>query len=225
MRVRVCLMPLCLCFPFFSKRFDQKMLEHSLEEMQIDTKKLPLGAISRAGMQSAFGVLGELQKVVEDEAIPEEDKEKAIFQLSSKFYFMVPHVVGMQQAPLLSTLEQLKEKVELVQNLMEIELASRMMKPEPDHLADEDEEDGEAADGGGGGGAAGGAKKKRKTVDADEDPLDTHYRRLNTKLKALDKTDPDFEMVQKYLVNTHGVSAHPHSPWPLTVLLVQPLTV
>lgn len=164
--------------------FDEKMLEHSLKEMKIDLQKLPLGAISKAGMQEAFEALGMLQKVLEDETLDAASRDRAIVQHTTKFYFKVPHDFGMKAPPMIDNLDLLRSKVELVQNLMEIELASRMMKAKPKAKA-------------GGGGAA-------DEDEEDEDPMDTHYKSLNSKIKPIGRDSEDFALIEKYLQNTHA---------------------
>ena len=162
--------------------FDEKMLEHSLKEMEIDVSKMPLGAISRVGMQEAFASLGMLQKVLEDESLDEEARDRAIMQHTTKFYFKVPHDFGMRAPPMIDNLDLLRSKIELVQNLMEIELASRMLKRKPKAEGD----DGDAGE--------------------DEDPMDTHYKSLNSKIKPVSRGSEDFALVEKYLQNTHATT-------------------
>ena len=70
-----------------------------MKEMEIDVSKMPLGAISRVGMQEAFASLGMLQKVLEDESLDEEARDRAIMQHTTKFYFKVPHDFGMRAPP------------------------------------------------------------------------------------------------------------------------------
>mmetsp|Transcript_11103 Transcript_11103/g.21432 ORF Transcript_11103/g.21432 Transcript_11103/m.21432 type:complete len:680 (-) Transcript_11103:80-2119(-) len=46
--------------------------------------------------------------------------------------------------------------------------------------------------------------------DLKEHPADTHFKKLNIDLSPVDNSDPAFEMVSNYLVNTHGAT---HTAW------------
>ena len=41
------------------------------------------------------------------------------------------------------------------------------------------------------------------------DPIDVHYRKLNTKIEPLDKGGEEFKLLQQYVTNTHGAT-HTH---------------
>ena len=46
-------------------------------------------------------------------------------------------------------------------------------------------------------------------TSADEDPIDKHYKKLNTKIEELARDTKEFEMLQNYVKNTHA-STHAH---------------
>jgi poly [ADP-ribose] polymerase len=49
--------------------FDVNVMKACMREMEIDMSKMPLGKLSRAHMESAFGVLTELQKILKNDAL------------------------------------------------------------------------------------------------------------------------------------------------------------
>lgn len=51
--------------------------------------------------------------------------------------------------------------------------------------------------------------KSEGDEDKDADPIDKHYRKLNTKIDVVDKKSEEFSMIKKYVSNTHA-STHGH---------------
>lgn len=92
--------------------------------LQIDMKKMPLGKLSRRQIQQAYTVLSELQA----ELSKDKTSSSRVLDASNRFYTLIPHDFGMQTPPLLSSLEAITLKTQMLDNLMEIELAYSLLK-------------------------------------------------------------------------------------------------
>ena len=86
-------------------------------------KKMPLGKLSKRQMESAFTVLTTLLAEIKGARDP-----SRILDGSNQFYTLIPHDFGMKKPPLLDSEDAIKSKTLMVENLMEIELAYRMLK-------------------------------------------------------------------------------------------------
>ena len=86
-------------------------------------KKMPLGKLSQRQMESAFTVLSTLLEEIKGARDP-----SRILDGSNQFYTLIPHDFGMKKPPLLDSEDAIRSKTLMVENLMEIELAYRMLK-------------------------------------------------------------------------------------------------
>lgn len=72
---------------------------------QLDTEKMPLGKLSKKQIQSAFGVLSELQTLLNNNGSNHE-----FIDASNRFYTFIPHSFGIDNPPLID--QQVLIKVE-----------------------------------------------------------------------------------------------------------------
>lgn len=56
--------------------------------------------------------------------------------------------------------------------------------------------------------------KSEDEEDKGSDPIDKHYRKLKTKVEVLDKKCDEFQMIEKYVSNTHAAT---HSHYKLVI--------
>jgi len=103
--------------------FDIKMMEDVMKEMEFDIKKMPLGKLTKKQIKEGFEVLQELKKEIKNGK-----KVSKLTDLSSRFYTLVPHNFGMKRPPIIDNEELLKEKLQMVEALSEIEIATTIMK-------------------------------------------------------------------------------------------------
>ena len=104
--------------------FDMNMMQKEMEAQGYDTKKMPLGKLSKETVQEGFKWLKIISDVIDG-------KEKGdLYNLSSKFYTAIPHDFGFKKMRnfVITTNKVLKEKIEMVQTLGEIEIASKMLE-------------------------------------------------------------------------------------------------
>lgn len=169
--------------------FDVDTMKKSLVEFEIDTKKMPLGKLSKKQIERAYRVLSEALDLLGKMEKPSENKDGAsgstnaainaqLLDCSNRFYTLIPHDFGMKKPPLLNDLELIKTKISMLDNLSEIEIAYSLLKSE-------DEE------------------------NKDADPIDKHYVKLKTKVDVLDKKSDEYKMIENYVTNTHAAT-HSH---------------
>ncbi|KAI3380013.1 hypothetical protein SNEBB_000031 [Seison nebaliae] len=116
--------------------FDIEQMKSTLLEFEIDLKKMPLGKISKNQINKAFNLLKELENIVENEEnlIGKDLKSFKNYykwlDLSNQFYTLIPHDYGMKTPPLLSSITRLKQKTDMLSNLLDIELAFNIITNE-----------------------------------------------------------------------------------------------
>ncbi|MEQ2224181.1 Poly [ADP-ribose] polymerase 1 [Ilyodon furcidens] len=103
--------------------FDVESMKKAMVEFEIDLQKMPLGKLSKRQIQSAYALLTEVQQAV-SASVP----EAKILDLSNRFYTLIPHDFGMKKPPLLNNLDYVKAKVEMLDNLLDIEVAYSLLR-------------------------------------------------------------------------------------------------
>lgn len=103
--------------------FDVESMKKAMVEFEIDLQKMPLGKLSKRQIQSAYALLSEVQQAVSDSA-----SESQILDLSNRFYTLIPHDFGMKKPPLLSNLDYIQAKVQMLDNLLDIEVAYSLLR-------------------------------------------------------------------------------------------------
>ncbi|XP_061610330.1 poly [ADP-ribose] polymerase 1 [Phyllopteryx taeniolatus] len=103
--------------------FDVESMKKAMVEFEIDLQKMPLGKLSKRQIQSAYALLTEVQQAVSDR-VPDAN----ILDLSNRFYTLIPHDFGMKKPPLLSNLEYIQAKVQMLDNLLDIEVAYSLLR-------------------------------------------------------------------------------------------------
>ncbi|XP_061481007.1 poly [ADP-ribose] polymerase 1 [Rhineura floridana] len=103
--------------------FDVESMKKAMVEFEIDLQKMPLGKLSKRQIQSAYSILNEVQQAVSDGG-----SDSQILDLSNRFYTLIPHDFGMKKPPLLNNLDYIKSKVEMLDNLLDIEVAYSLLR-------------------------------------------------------------------------------------------------
>mmetsp|Transcript_4651 Transcript_4651/g.14031 ORF Transcript_4651/g.14031 Transcript_4651/m.14031 type:complete len:538 (+) Transcript_4651:28-1641(+) len=136
---------------------DVKLMEASMKEIGFDAERMPLGKLKRSTILQGYSVLKELSElIVGPKAIQRSGSAtatssasasrssgksiggstpQAILDLSNRFYSLIPHVSTdsagqanrLQRLPPIDNPALLKSKIEMVESLGEIELASRVI--------------------------------------------------------------------------------------------------
>ncbi|CAL1526877.1 unnamed protein product [Lymnaea stagnalis] len=103
--------------------FDVESMKKAMMEFEIDMKKMPLGKLSKRQIQSAYSILTELQKLIDTKGT-----QTQFIDATNRFYTNVPHDFGMKKPPMLDTLDIIKQKSDMLDNLLEIEVAYSLLK-------------------------------------------------------------------------------------------------
>ncbi|KAG8550183.1 hypothetical protein GDO81_027891 [Engystomops pustulosus] len=103
--------------------FDVESMKKAMVEFEIDLQKMPLGKLSKRQIQSAYSILNEVQQAVSESAT-----EARLLDLSNRFYTLIPHDFGMKKPPLLDNVDYIQAKVQMLDNLLDIEVAYSLLK-------------------------------------------------------------------------------------------------
>ncbi|XP_023941919.1 poly [ADP-ribose] polymerase [Bicyclus anynana] len=104
--------------------FDIDTMKKTLLEFELDTEKMPLGKLSKKQIKAGYNVLSELLQHLEKGKI----NENKIIDATNRFYTLVPHNFGTDNPPLLNNADTIKNKTEMLNNLLEIEIAYSLLK-------------------------------------------------------------------------------------------------
>jgi len=105
--------------------FDVETMKRTMVEFELDLTKMPLGKLSRKQLEKAYGLLGQVQLLVD----ASEDVHQAKYvDLSNQFYTLIPHDFGLKKPVVLNDPELIKSKLEMLESLMEIEVAYSLLK-------------------------------------------------------------------------------------------------
>ncbi|KAF6073567.1 poly(ADP-ribose) polymerase 1 [Phyllostomus discolor] len=103
--------------------FDVESMKKAMVEYEIDLQKMPLGKLSKRQIQAAYSILSEVQQ-----ALSQGNSDSQILDLSNRFYTLIPHDFGMKKPPLLNNADSVQAKVEMLDNLLDIEVAYSLLK-------------------------------------------------------------------------------------------------
>lgn len=84
---------------------------------------------------------------------------------------MIPHDFGIKRPPIIDSIEMVTTKTEMLESLLEMELAYGLLNEE---------------------------------TDEKKNPLDAHYEQLKTDIVPLKKDSKEYELLLKYVKNTHA---------------------
>ena len=101
-----------------------KAMESAVMEMNYDVKKSPLGKLSKEQIKSGYEAL----TIIEECIKANQASSKKAKDACSMFYTRIPHSFGFSSPPMITTLEQVKLKIELLDTLIDIEAAVKAIK-------------------------------------------------------------------------------------------------
>jgi poly [ADP-ribose] polymerase len=104
--------------------FSEDTITEQLEAMEIDTKKMPIGRISKAQLEKGRGVLEKIAKAIAGETKGDVNK------LTSEFYQFVPHSFGRTRPLPLNTTEKLQAKFDMINTLTDMTVVQDLMAKE-----------------------------------------------------------------------------------------------
>lgn len=146
---------------------NKEAMTTTMRELNIDTTRMPLGKISKDQIKKAYGYLQQIEKELKK---PSPKVEEA----TGLFYTLIPHDFGFRRPPLINSEAMIKEKIELLDTLGQLEVASNLLTSAESVTA-----------------------KKMN-------PLDRSYESLKCSIEPLDPSDADYKRIVEYVRNTHG---------------------
>jgi poly [ADP-ribose] polymerase 2/3/4 len=152
---------------------NEDMFKEQLKTFEIDVEKMPLGKLSQEQIKKGFQVLEKLKT-----ALDNNEKKSVMAEISSEFYTVIPHSFGRSIPKSIDSAELLKQKVDLLNVLSDIEVAQGMKKS-----IEKKEESEEVA-------------------EEIENPIDLQYDELKNKIQLVDSSSEEFKILEKFYLET-----------------------
>lgn len=102
---------------------DTTMINNALFQYGYDANKLPLGKLNKNVLERGIKKLEEIGK----ELAKDSPSSYTLNALSSEFYTLIPHAHGRSALPPIKTQAQVEKKIELVESLMTLESAKKIV--------------------------------------------------------------------------------------------------
>ncbi|KAK7344424.1 hypothetical protein VNO77_13999 [Canavalia gladiata] len=117
---------------FISLICNISMMNQQMMEIGYNANKLPLGKLSKSTILKGYDVLKRLADVID------KPDRKILEQLSGEFYTVIPHDFGFKKMRgfVIDTPQKLKRKLEMVEALGEIEVATKLLKDDAEIQGD-----------------------------------------------------------------------------------------
>lgn len=108
--------------------FDVAEMKKVMLEFEIDMDKMPLGKLSKKQIEKAYAVLTELQEILKKSNID----HTTLIDASNRFYTLIPHNFGISGPKILETSEEIKNKCDMLDALLEMEIAYNLLRDTTD---------------------------------------------------------------------------------------------
>ena len=103
--------------------FDIDRMKSAMVEFEIDLNKMPLGKLSKKQIETAYKILTEVQDMIKNVS----GSDAKFLDASNRFFTLIPHDFGMKSPPLLDNPDLVKTKIDMLDNLKEIDLAFNLL--------------------------------------------------------------------------------------------------
>merc|ERR1719471_1146782 len=114
--------------------FDIERMKSAMIELEIDLTKMPLGKLSKNQIETAYKILTEVQSMIKNSS----GSESKFLDASNRFYTLIPHDFGMKTPPLLDNPDIVRNKIDMLDNMKEIDLAFNLLQTKDDKDKDKD---------------------------------------------------------------------------------------
>lgn len=105
-----------------------------MASLSYDSNKLPLGKLSKEVISRGYQTLKDIGEVIEQkpgflQKFAEHGNHRALIlsRLSNRYYTVIPHSFGRNTPPVIDTGPKLKQEIELIENLGDMALTTKMM--------------------------------------------------------------------------------------------------
>ncbi|CAO1440028.1 unnamed protein product [Diamesa serratosioi] len=105
--------------------FDVNSMKRTMKDFMLDLNKMAPGRLKRKPLEDAYQCLGDLYRLVENGG-----RNVEFIGLSNKFYSLIPHAFGNESIPIIDTQDTIKAKADMIESLLEIEIAQSLMNAE-----------------------------------------------------------------------------------------------
>ncbi|KAH7026475.1 poly polymerase catalytic domain-containing protein [Microdochium trichocladiopsis] len=158
--------------------FNQDYFNKTMQDLNYDAKKLPLGKLSKSTILKGFQALKDLSALLDTPSLASSQYNTsmpaATEQLSNLYYTLIPHSFGRNRPPIIRDQTMLKKEIELLESLGDMKDAAALMKAD------------------------------RKDVEK-INQLDRQFQGLGMEeMTPLEKTSTEFNELKNYLVETRG---------------------
>ncbi|KAL0065642.1 hypothetical protein AAF712_007283 [Marasmius tenuissimus] len=165
--------------------FDTGIINATLSSLNYDANKLPLGKLAKSTITKGFEALKSLSEVIDnnDATLVQRygTKAKACEELTNLYYSIIPHSFGRNRPIIINNSELLKNELDLVNTLTDMEIASELMQ----QIEEKEEQD-------------------------PVNPLDAQFNSLDlTNMEALAPGGQEFKTIEEYVRDSQG-HTHSH---------------
>eukprot|EP00668_Euglena_longa_P011997 GGOE01014420.1.p1 GENE.GGOE01014420.1~~GGOE01014420.1.p1 ORF type:complete len:938 (-),score=354.46 GGOE01014420.1:309-2801(-) len=108
---------------------DTRMMNSCLMELEIDTKKMPLGKLSKKTIKEGYSALTAIASLLNQKPEPS-NKKTLLASETNKFFTLIPHEFGGKPPPIIDNEDLLKAKIALMDTLTELEVATSLLGTE-----------------------------------------------------------------------------------------------
>jgi len=152
--------------------FDQKELDRSLVDLGMDVRRI--STLTQDTIKQGFSVLKQIESKIQPapNQTPQEH-ENVLKNLSDQFYNLIPH---RGDTPVIKTIDMIKDKSKLVESLIDIEIAQRLMK------------------------------EKGGDEELNMNPIDVNYRKLRCEINPLEKYRSEYRLIEDMVNRTQSDS-------------------
>jgi len=150
--------------------FDQREIDSSLVDLGMDVRRVHL--ITQDSIKEAFGVLKRLEsKITPSPNQSPDEHEMELGGISGQFYDIIPH---RGDRSVIKTIDTIKEKSKLLESLIDIEIAQRLMR------------------------------EKGGEEELNMNPIDVNYRKLRCELFPLERYRSEYRLIEDMVINTQS---------------------
>ncbi|KAI1339536.1 PARP-domain-containing protein [Xylariaceae sp. FL0016] len=159
--------------------FNQQYFAQTMQDLNYDAAKLPLGKLSKSTITRGFQALKDLSALLDDpglaQSVHSTSYPQAMEHLSNLYYTLIPHDFGRNRPPVIRDQTMLKKEIELLESLGDMKDAALLMKTE----------------------------EKKEEINK----LDRQFRGLALdEMTPLDNGGREFLELKDYLMNTRGTT-------------------
>ncbi|XP_015913216.2 poly [ADP-ribose] polymerase 2 isoform X1 [Parasteatoda tepidariorum] len=109
---------------------DTRRMEEFMKEMCYDSNKTPLGQLTSQQVKMGYAALNKIAVILQRGGSSNE-----LVAACNDFYTKIPHNFGMKRPPIIRTSEELDQKQEMLEALINIRVAMKVMNDETDATA------------------------------------------------------------------------------------------